>query len=605
VRLLVIGLLLFSGVLVLRLFSHQVVSWGLTVPVGEGHKGPPARGSIVDRNGLLLAADRFYYAVAVTANNLTTEEQRREVAQQLEQLVGLPANRTLALLTQYQDLPYLELAKAIPVAQGERILAFQDELFAKQDVFPLRFVFLTPSPKRHYPQRNLAGHLIGFVNLERNPFYGVESYYNRFLAEGTGVAFTDTPQKALDDLAPTLRRYLPSVAGKDLVLTIDSTVQWIIEEELKKGVEEYKAQRGTIIVQDPSSGEILGMASYPNYDPNRYGNAEYSQFLDPAISEQYEPGSVFKVITMGAGLDTGVITPTTVFNDPGVISVGGRPIFNSQLIGYGNVSAEDALALSLNVVTAQVALNVGTSPFYDYVRRFGFGSATEIDLAGEVPGALKTPGDPNWSESDQGTNSFGQGIAVTPLQMLNAVSSIANGGRLMRPYVVKARVSSGEVLETEPTVIHQTMHPDAARDLTGMMVTTVNKGNKAARVEGYEVAGKSGTAQIPTINGYLKDQVNASFVGFAPAYDPAVSIIVRLERPDQTVTLWASQNTAPIFARVMKRVLEHLNVPPDEVRNAIAGSQWPAAEEAFERPVEAPVAAPAEPGAYQPALGAP
>lgn len=581
VQVLVAGFLVFAAVLVLRLVTHQVVSWGLTVPAGQGHSGAPARGTIVDRNGLLLAADRFYYSVAVTANNLPNEEQRREVAEQLEQLVGLPANRTLALLTQYQDWPYLELAKAIPVAQGERILAFQQELLAENDVFPLRHVYLTPAPKRHYPQQSLAGHLIGFVNQERTPFYGIEEYYDRFLAENTGVAFTDTPQETLNDLTPELRRYLPSVAGKDLILTTDSTIQWIIEEELKRGVEQYKALRGTIIVQNPHTGEILGMANYPSYDPNRYGSADTSQFLNPAVAEVYEPGSVFKVITMGAGLDTGVITPTTVFNDPGVISIGGRPIFNSQLIGYGNVTVEDALALSLNVVTAQVALKVGTSPFYDYVRRFGFGSHTEIDIAGEVPGLLKTPGDPLWSESDQGTNSFGQGISVTPLQMLNAVSAIANGGKLMRPYVVGARVVDGQVLLTEPTVIHQTLHPQAARDLTGMMVTTVAKGNKRAQIEGYTVAGKSGTAQIPDRGGYLKDQVNASFVGFAPADAPQVAILVRLERPDQKVTLWASENTAPMFANVMKRILEHLNVPPDSVREAVAGTQ-PAASAPLE-----------------------
>ncbi|MGL4648034.1 MAG: penicillin-binding transpeptidase domain-containing protein, partial [Caldilineaceae bacterium] len=164
-------------------------------------------------------------------------------------------------------------------------------------------------------------------------------------------------------------------------------------------------------------------------------------------------------------------------------------------------------------------------------------------------------------------------IAVTPLQMLNAVASIANGGKLMRPYVVQARVANGEVLETEPTVIHQTMQPEAAADLTGMMVTVVEKGNKRAKVEDYAVAGKSGTAQIPTINGYLKDQVNASFVGFAPAYAPEVAIIVRLEKPDQKVTLWASENTAPMFSAVMTRILHHLNVPPDSVRAAVSGTQ--------------------------------
>lgn len=573
VQLLVIGLFLFAVVLGLRLFSHQIISWGLTVPVGEAHKGLPARGTIVDRNGLLLAADRFYYSVAVTANNLRTEEQRRTVAEQLEQLVGLPANRTLALLTQYQELRYLELAKAIPVVQGERILAFQDELEAEFDVFPLREVFLTPAPKRHYPQQTLAGHLLGFINLERNPFYGVEGYYDRFLAEDTNVTFTDKPTSSLAELPVPLQRYLPSVAGKDLILTIDSTIQWIIEEELKKGVEQYKAESGTIIVQDPHTGAILGMASYPSYDPNRYGSAGYAQFLDPALSELYEPGSIFKVVTMGAGLDTGVITPTTVFNDKGVITIGGRPLFNSQKIGYGNVTVEDALALSLNVVTAQVALEVGVSPFYDYVRRFGFGSNTGIDLAGELPGLLKTPGDPMWSESDLGTNSFGQGIAVTPLQMLNAVSSIANGGKLMRPYVVSARVVDGDVLETAPMVIHQTMQPDAATALTGMMVTTVEHGNKRAKVEGYAVAGKSGTAQIAEGGGYLVDQVNASFVGFAPAGAPEVAILVRLERPDQKVTLWASENTAPMFSNITLRILQYLNVPPDTVRLALQGSQ--------------------------------
>lgn len=568
--LLVVGLILAVVVVVGRLLIYQVVQWGEIVPVGTGHVGGAPRGTIVDRNGILLAADRFYYSVAATSNALRSDDTRFEVATELENLIGLPANQTLSLLSSYPYSYYVELAKIVPLEQGERIEARKSELGQKFDAFPLQSVFITPSPRRYYPQGELGGRLLGFINLERRPFYGVEYYYDRFLDQSSSTGLTDKPQSTLDDLSPAIRTYLPSLAGKDLVLTLDSAIQWIVEDELRKGIQDYKAVRGTVIVMDPMTGEILAMSTLPTYDPNRYGDADTSSFLDPAISEQYEPGSVFKVITMGTGLDTGVITPTTVFNDKGVISIGGRTIFNSQEIGYGEVTTQIALARSLNVVTAQVALLIGRNAFYDYVRRFGFSQATEVDLAGEVPGAVKFPGTLDWSESDLGTNSFGQGLAVTPLQMINAVASIANGGRLMRPYIVKARVLGEQVLETEPTVVHTTMSPESAKQLTEMMVFTIEEGNKKARVLGYSAAGKSGTAQIPDKGGYLKDQVNHTFVGFLPADAPRVAIFVRLERPDQTIQPWASDTTSVMFSRLGRRIMDYLNVPPDSIRQAVA-----------------------------------
>ncbi len=553
-------------IILLRLTSQQLFQWGQTVPVGQGHQGSAARGSIVDRNGMLLAADHFYYQVAATAREIKTDEDRREVAAQLESLIGLPANRTLSLLTTYADSYFVELAKTVALEQGEKILALQASLAQERDLFPLQYVYITPAPQRYYPQEQLASHLIGFVNRERQGFYGLESYYDTWLVADTAVAHTLKSEKSLDSLPPLALRYLPSPANKDLVLTIDSAIQWIVEDELRRGLEKYQAEAGVIIVLEPKTGAVLGMASLPDYDPNRYAEAEFKQFLDPALSEQYEPGSVFKVVTFAAGLDTGVITPTTVMTDPGAITVGGRVIFNSQRVGYGNITAVGAFARSLNVVTAQVALKVGALDFYDYVRRFGFGAPTEIDLAGEVPGSLKMPGNELWSVSDLGTNSFGQGLAVTPLQMVNAVASIANGGVLMRPYVVQARLHNGVALETEPTVIHATMQPERAREMTAMMVDVVEIGNQAAVIPGYKVAGKSGTAQIPEGGRYLEDAVNASFVGFAPADDPAFVIIVKLERPDPKISQWASYNAAPIFAQVMKRLLEYANIPPDDIR---------------------------------------
>lgn len=566
------ALALLALIVLLRQMSYQVFQWGRGDGLGSAPAVVSPRGSIVDHKGVVLAGDRYFYSISVTPFHLETDEERQALAQELEALIGLPANRTLDLLLKWPDLNYLELAKEVPLEQGQRILDRQQELQEQREDSPINDLAVTPSPKRYYPQGQLASHVVGFVNAERGGFYGVEGYYDDWLLKGSGIAFPSAPQEALGALAPEVRRSLPSHAGRDLVLTIDATMQWIVEDELRKGLEKYKAERGTIIAVEPQTGAILAMASLPNYNPNRYGEAPFSSYLDPAVSEQYEPGSVFKIITMAAGLDTGTITPTMLFNDTGVIAVGSRVIFNSQRVGYGEISAVEAFARSLNVVTAQVAVNVGASKFYEYVRRFGFGSPTDVDLAGEVSGALKTPGLETWSLSDLGTNSFGQGLAVTPLQMVNAVASIANDGRLMRPYVVQSRVADGKVRITEPTVLQQSMTPEHAQELTDMMVQVIEEGNKAAIVEGYTLAGKSGTAQIPTRGGYLENEVIASFVGFAPAQDPAFALIIKLERPDPEITQWASNNAAPMFAQISKRFLEYLNIPPDAIRlGSVAG----------------------------------
>ena len=275
----------------------------------------------------------------------------------------------------------------------------------------------------------------------RLPFYGVESYYDRFLVSDSGIGFTEEPNATVADLPMAVRRFLPSLAGKDLVLTIDSSMQWIIEEELRNGLKEYKAERGTIIVMDSATGEILGMASQPSYDPNRYGNAEStSSWTRPSASSTSRARSS-RSSPWGPRLDTSVITPTMTSTIPAMFTGGGRPIFNSQRDRLRRRHRAERPGTLAQCRHGAGGAAHGKSAFYDYVRRFGFGSATQVDLAGEIPGALKTPGTLDWSESDLATNSFGQGLAVTPLQMVNAVASIANGGKLMRPYVVKARTS--------------------------------------------------------------------------------------------------------------------------------------------------------------------
>lgn len=564
------GLGLLAIVVLARLVSVQLFSTS-----SSGYSALTAlqlqpRGTIVDRNGELFAADRFYYKLTASPDLIRDDEMRMLVAQQLHALVGTPIEGVFATLTKFKAEKWVSLADQISLTQGKALIDYQRDLEQREGDAALLHIQLEPMPVRYYPQGALASYIVGLVNLNRQSWTGVESYYDRFLRSESSSA-SNQIVVPMDSLSTDVLHYLPSVANSDLVLTIDRGVQWIIEDELRAGVERYQAEKGTIIVMEPATGAILGMASYPNYDPNKLSDVPSERFIDPAISEQYEPGSIFKIITMAAGLDTDTITPTMVFRDSGSIECGTRVIMNADRMPHGDVDVSTALALSLNVVTSQVAQQVGDRDFYQYVRRFGFGSPTEIDLGGEIAGLLKSPGSEDWSNSDLCTNSFGQGIAVTPLQMINAATAIANGGKLMRPYVVQARVVKGRVLMTEPTVVHQVMTTKHAKDLTQMMIETVQLSNISAGVLGYTIAGKSGTAQIPSPEGYLEDQIVGSFIGFAPADDPKFIVLVKIEKPNFKLTQWADQNAVPIFGRVARRLFLHLNIPPDSIR--LAGTQ--------------------------------
>lgn len=560
------GFGLLATVVMARLLHHQLIGWlnRSATPVFANSSLP--RGVIVDRNGELLAADRFFYEVIADPSQLS-EADRQSIAQGLEALIGLPAMETSTRLFEAVNRRYVELAEGVSLDDGQRVLDHIRTETSENLASVWRHLAVRPTPARYYPQSVLASHLLGFVKADRDGVYGVEEYYDAFLNPQRGIGLLAKTNDTLELLPEPVRRFVPSLGGKDLVLTLDSGVQWIIEEELQKALAKYRAVAGTIIVMEPNTGALLGLANFPTYDPNTYDRQQdFSRFMDPAISALYEPGSIFKVVTIAAALDVGVIEPTTIYTDNGSITVGERLIFNSNRVGYGPVTATEALARSLNVVTAQIVTDLGSEEFYRYVERFGFGHLTEIDLAGEVAGLVKTPGNPLWSLSDLATNSFGQGLAVTPIEMINAVAAIANGGRLMRPYVVGARVQGERVLFTQPSVVRPVIKPETAKKLTEMMVETVYTGNAAAGVAGYRIAGKSGTAQIPGEGGYLEDATIVSFIGFAPADDPQVVILVKLDRPDPNISQWATHTAAPVFAQVGRRLFDHLNIPPDEIR---------------------------------------
>lgn len=553
------------------MFIHQVLQIGEGRPPGQPHQAESPRGSIVDRNGALLVADRYFYEVSINPTHLKTDQERQQLASSLEQLAGISAAQTLELLRTYTYPKFLRLASAIDLRAGRRILEERARLSEEGETHPLLLVTLTPTPQRYYPERNLAAHVVGIVAMLDGAkwlrgVYGVEGYYESFLRQRDGVNLTSKVTESLAALPPDVRRFLPSPAGRDVILTIDRNVQWIAEDELQRAMSLYKAKAGTIIVMDPMTGEVLAMANAPAFDPNEFNKAEPSALINPAVNAQYEPGSVFKIITAAAALDAGVITPTQKLTDTGSIAVGQRVILNSDRAGYGQVDMTEALARSLNVITAQWALALGQRQFYQYVERFGFGKVTEIDLAGEIYGLVKKPGMENWSPADLGTNSFGQGLAVTPIQMANATAAIANGGKLMRPHVVKARVLDGRVQMTEPTVLGVAIRPETAKELTDILVAVVEQGNQAAGVPGYRVAGKSGTAQIPTEQGYTEDDTIVTFTGFAPADDPRFVILVKLERPDPSISRWAGYTAAPTFAQVASRLFDYYSIPPDNIR---------------------------------------
>ena len=440
--------------IIVRLISYQLFPNQGADALYAAPAASPARGSIVDRDGNILSIDRYFYDISATPENLSDEEMR-EVASKVAELTGMDAAAMLETLVENEERPYCLLAKGLTLDETRTLMSFLAEVDQASEYSPFEYVHISASPERYYPEGKLAAHIMGFVGIDvatnsgRAGHYGLESYYDRYLSQN-GVGLPTNANATLNDLPRETVRYLPSLPRKDLVLTIDRGMQWIAEEELDYALRYFRAQSGSIIAMDPRSGEILALANLPTFDPNEYATEDSESFSNSTVNLQYEPGSIFKVITMAAALDTGIITSTTVLTDTGSISVGGRVFLNSNRQAYGKTTIADALARSLNVITVQVAQLLGDDEFYHYVRRFGFGQPTGVDLAGEVSGLLKSPGDPTWSVSDLAANSFGQGLAVTPLQMLSAVATLANDGLYMRPYVVDARVAGSEVLFTEP-----------------------------------------------------------------------------------------------------------------------------------------------------------
>lgn len=531
--------------------------WGEEIRLRSIVMNESPRGIIRDRKGNLLVGNGVMYSIEASPPYVVDAEG---AAVALATLLHLPAGRIRQQLS--GDESWVQIAAPVSKEVGEKVAALG-----------LSGITIRSLWKREYPEGALAAHALGFrATIGITGYYGVEGFYDSLLRPER-VEWTVPVDVASVPIPWAMVPVVIPQRGTDLILTLDRTVQALVEEELARAVREYGATGGTIIVMDPRDFGILAMASLPNYDPGRYYDylgLNPSPIENPAISWQYEPGSVFKVLTLAAALDSGLVTPETTYYDQGYIEVGGRVIENASRQAYGQQTVTDILIKSLNVGAAWLSTHMGAETFYRYVRAFGIGQPTGVDLQGEIAGQLWLPGDyERWNDANLGMNSFGQGVAVTPLQMITAIATVANDGTRLRPHIVSRRIApDGTVSVFQPVGQAQAISPETARTMAEIMVRGVEEGATGARISGYRIAGKTGTAQIPIPGGYDPDDTIVSFVGFAPVPNPQVIILVKLDRPQTSI--WAGDTAVPTFRRVAERLFPILGIPPQGVAVAEA-----------------------------------
>jgi cell division protein FtsI/penicillin-binding protein 2 len=527
----------------------------------------PDRGEIYDRTGHLLAGNKTVYEIGV---NLNTVKDAKAIAAAVSVELGLDYSEILGAANQTpsDELSYVVIADFVDLEKGQRLADLKKKL--NDDAESNSYGALTglefrKHPQRSYPENELGSNMIGFVSREGLGYFGVEEKYDRLLAGAPVRMLVPTdPNKASE-----IKR-VPD--GTTLILTINRDLQAASEKILDDSLEKYGAINGTIAIMDPQNGELLAVASHQRMDLNRFW--EYNDHFDSAsdynraISMPYEPGSVLKILTMAAALDSGTVTPGTTYLDTGSILVGGAWIRNWDQGAWGVQDMTGCLQHSLNVCMATLSTSMGAGTFYNYMDKFGMGQLTGVDMAGEAAGRLKIPGDTDWYAVDLGTNAFGQGVAATPIQIMMAASAIANNGRTVTPHAVYSMVRDGRQYNVPAQFAGSPISEQTADTLSEMLAVSVSSEGSLAKVEGYRLAGKTGTAQIP-VNGLYDDTAtNASFIGWGPVDDPKFMIYVWLERPE--VSIWGSETAAPVFAEMAEKTIILLDIPPDNIRQQLA-----------------------------------
>jgi cell division protein FtsI/penicillin-binding protein 2 len=446
------------------------------------------------------------------------------------------------------------------------VLKRQVETDLKKKITELNISGLAFEPEtvRYYPERQFLSQVLGYVgykNEEKTGLYGLEQAFDDQLRGRPGSLVQEQDASRIW-IFGTRRDGTAAVDGDSLILTIDKTLQFKAEEILAQAVKKHEADSGSILISDPKTGAIIAMATYPSFDPNTYSSVEdQSAFTNQVTMGSYEPGSIFKPLTMAASINEGKISASTTYTDTGEIEIDGYKIKNSDLKAHGTQNMSQVLEESLNTGAIFAKDQIGNKKFLEYIKKFGFGQKTGIEV-------LEAKGDLSNLEGNIGVNyhtaSFGQGLSTTPLQMIEAYSALANGGKMMKPYIVQSRVSpEGEVTKTEPRAAGDVISARTASQVSAMLVNVVEKGHGTrAAVPGYYIAGKTGTAQVPRKDGkgYEENNNIGSFIGYGPVEDPKFLMLVRINHP-RTVR-FAESTAAPAFGELAKFILNYYNISP-------------------------------------------
>ena len=541
-------------VIVARLFYWQVVK--ADTLRGEGREQSTLTLASIAKRGDVLFQDKFPIATNKVSYLLYVNPKKVDsfdhYGQLLSPILGVDAASISARLN--QNLYWVSLQSRLSYDQKSQI-----------DALKLPAVGFEQQTERDYPEASMAAHLIGFVGKNQDGanqgYFGLEGYYDRQLKGRPGSIYLI--KDALGNPILTDVREDKKIDGRTLITSVDRSVQYIADTALSQGLKKYDAEGATIIVMESKTGKILATSSYPKFDPEKYWEYEGKYYTSPIVSSLYEPGSTFKVLVMAAGIDSGLVKPDTKCPVcAGPVELGGYKIktWNDQY--YPNTTMTDVIQHSDNTGMVYVGQKLGIQRFTSYLKKFGIGNLTGIDIQGEVTEPIRP--EKKWIPIDLATASFGQGISVTPIELITAVNALANDGKVMRPMVVdKIITPENETITMKPQMISQAVSPASAKVMTWVMVNAVEKGeSQFAKIAGYNVAGKTGTAQIPVEGHYDPTNTNASFVGFFPAENPRITMLVVVHKPKSSI--YGAETAAPIFFAVARELIQYYNIEPSK-----------------------------------------
>lgn len=541
----------------LQLVQGTELSERMRFQVGQDYLVQSPRGAIIDRNGRELAASTMTKSLFIDPNNVDPEK-KAQLAKDLAPLVGKTEDDILKLIDVGGGFVWVK--RRLDQSEYEAIRAM-----IKEKEYSTCLNFLDEA-KRYYPNDVLAANVLGFVGTDDKGLDGIEQAFDKYIKGEVTESFlyTDTRERPILESIFDRHGYQGDRC-KTIQLTIDSAIQFIVEQELDRAMAENEPVAITCVAIDPKTGEILAMASRPTYNPNRFWDYDAEVWKNRAVSFVYEPGSTFKTITAGAALQEGIVSPNQIFVDPGYVMVSGMRIQNWNGASFGTVTFADVVKQSLNTGFALIGLELGGERLVKYAHLFGFGDVTGIELPGEEAGLLYSPDE--MVDSDIATMAIGQSIAVTPLQLVRAMSAVANDGLLLKPHIVKSikNANGTTYSETQVEPVRKTIDPATDKTLAELLEQVVaTGGGQKAKVRGYRVAGKTGTAQKIKEDGtgYAEGRYIASFCGFGPVENPRIAILVMIDDPSGV--FYGGQIAAPVAGRIFSQVFRYMRIEPSD-----------------------------------------